>query len=498
MLQMPRWCLVLLSLVFASLIGSSPARAKDGIVEILGVVQVAPAAGLIGSWTIAGRAVRSDAATVIKQELGAIGVGATVQVKGTDQPDGSVLATIMEVKQGVPTGGGGGANDGEVLGTIESLPASGLLGSWRVAGRTVIVVSTTRLQQELGGFRIGATVQVHGLADAAGVITASAIEVKAGGAPGAVPPPVSMDVEITGAITALPAGLIGEWQVSGRFVRVTAATVLNAEHGAFVLGASVQVHGRPDSLGAVNATRIERVAGNGAAVPALMFWGVIDALPAASTMPVGLWKVAGKLVSVSASTTIRQNDAPLALGAIVEVQGWQQPDGVIEASEIETRTVLGAVPGQGERAIEFANDKLGHYFITAFPAEIALLDGGAFNSAWRRTGESFRVGGASASVCRFYGLPPQGPDSHFFTVDTAECAQVMSKYAAWTFEAHAFSITPASNGTCAAGLVPVRRFYNNPAQGSDMNHRYVVSAAAANETRGRGWIEEGVVMCAQP
>jgi hypothetical protein len=95
-------------------------------------------------------------------------------------------------------------------------------------------------------------------------------------------------------------------------------------------------------------------------------------------------------------------------------------------------------------------------------------------------------------------MPPKGPDSHFFTVDAAECAHVMGAWQAWTFESHAFAITPAAAGACPAGLVAVRRFYNNPAVGADMNHRYVTSAAVAAEMRGKGWVEEGVVMCAQP
>ena len=77
------------------------ASAKDGVVEINGVVQSMPASGLIGSWTIAGRAVRTDAATVIKQQLGAIGVGAVVEAKGVDEGNGVTLATTIEVKQGV-------------------------------------------------------------------------------------------------------------------------------------------------------------------------------------------------------------------------------------------------------------------------------------------------------------------------------------------------------------------------------------------------------------
>jgi hypothetical protein len=192
---------------------------------------------------------------------------------------------------------------------------------------------------------------------------------------------------------------------------------------------------------------------------------------------------------------LRVNNGPIAVGAIVEVDGWLQADATIEAHEIETRASVGALDGQGPLAVEYFNAALSHYFVTAFPSEIALLDGGAFGGAWTRTGESFRTGG-TAAACRFYGAPPKGPDSHFFTVDASECEHVMVTWQAWTYEAHAFATTPAVNGACAPGLVAVRRFYNNPASGAAMNHRYVTSAAAAAEMRGRNWIDEGVVMCA--
>jgi hypothetical protein len=478
------------------------AAAKDGVIEILGTVQAMPASGLVGDWTIAGRPVRTDGATVVKQELGRIGVGATVEAKGVDGGGGVVLATVIEVKQGVPGSLppiAGGDDRGEFTGAIEAMPSSGLVGSWRIAGRAVVVVAATRLQQELGGFRVGAIVEVHGLADGAGVVTASAIEVKSGGATAPVFPGAGAELEIVGAIDALPAtGLVGDWRVGGRLVRVAATTVLDAEHGAFAIGATVEVHGITDPLGALVATRIERKLGNGAPAPALRFWGTVEAMPSAATAPIGLWRVGGRLVSVSASTAIRQNDGTLGIGAIVEISGWAQGDGTVLAHEMETRRAIGAVPGQASAAIEYVNDRLGHYFITAFPAEIAALDAGAHRGEWRRTGASFNVGGGSAAVCRFYGLPPKGPDSHFFTVDAAECEKVMRDYATWTYEAHAFSIAAPVAGTCAAGLVPVTRFYNSPSAGADMNHRYVTSAQGAAEMRGRGWIEEGVVMCARP
>jgi hypothetical protein len=324
---------------------------------------------------------------------------------------------------------------------------------------------------------------------------ATVIEVKQGAGGGITPPPAGAATEIVGLVEALPAqGLVGTWRVAGRDVVVSATTVLDAEHGAFAVGVPVEAKGTGNAAGALVASRIERVAGNGAAAPPLKFWGTVESLPATVGF-VGTWRITGRNVNVTPSTALRVNNGPIVVSAIVEVDGWAQPDGTVEAHEIETRTSLGTLDGQGPLAVEYFNAALGHYFLTAFPEEIALLDGGAFGGAWKRTGESFKTGGAAAA-CRFYGAPPKGPDSHFFTSDATECEHVMVTWQAWTYEAHAFATTPAINGACPAGLVPVRRFYNNPASGAAMNHRYVTSDAAAAEMRGKGWIDEGVVMCA--
>jgi hypothetical protein len=211
-----------------------------------------------------------------------------------------------------------------------------------------------------------------------------------------------------------------------------------------------------------------------------------------------LWKIDNAItVDVIASTAIHVNDGPVVLGAIVEVRGWPQTDGVIVAEEIETRTTVGKMSNQGTTVVEYRNVNLGHFFVTASATEIAILDAGAFGGAWARTGESFKTGGTQA-VCRFYGMPPRGPDSHFFTASTTECGHVMSDFSAWTFEDHAFAIMPAIAGQCPANLIPVQRFFNNPTRADDMNHRFTVTTAAFNATVAMGWVHEGVVMCAQP
>ncbi len=67
-------------------------------------------------------------------------------------------------------------------------------------------------------------------------------------------------------------------------------------------------------------------------------------------------------------------------------------------------------------AVEYYNASLAHYFITADPAEMQLVESGAEGLGWTRTGGEFGVFAAAAdapslsAVCRFYGA---GPNSHF-------------------------------------------------------------------------------------
>jgi serine protease len=153
--------------------------------------------------------------------------------------------------------------------------------------------------------------------------------------------------------------------------------------------------------------------------------------------------------------------------------------------------------------IEFYNAGLDTYFITANVAEAASIDNGGSGPGWVRTGQTFNAGGA-AQVCRFYGSVTPGPNSHFYTIDTNECSRLKQLQALvvptdkrWNFESLDFASTAAVNGGCATGLNAVYRAYNNGfARGIDSNHRITTSQAAIAEVVARGWISEGVVMCA--
>ena len=141
---------------------------------------------------------------------------------------------------------------------------------------------------------------------------------------------------------------------------------------------------------------------------------------------------------------------------------------------------------------------MNHYFLTADPVEATSIDRGGSGPGWVRTGTVFKSGGANA-VCRFFGNQANGgPNSHFYTADAAECAQV-GKDPGWKFESNDFAITPANpGGTCPAGMLPVYRAYNKRFAAHDSNHRITTSLADYQKQISEGWAAEGIVMCAQP
>jgi len=157
---------------------------------------------------------------------------------------------------------------------------------------------------------------------------------------------------------------------------------------------------------------------------------------------------------------------------------------------------------------EFYNQGLRHYFITADAADKHDLDTGV-HPGWVRTGESFRAHATNANtsapiypVCRYYGDPSVGIDSHFYSADPAECDAVRLKYPNdWRLETdNAFKINlpNMATGDCPSGTIPVYRVWNRR---RDSNHRYTTHMAIKDEMIGIGYIAEGygpngVAMCA--
>jgi hypothetical protein len=157
----------------------------------------------------------------------------------------------------------------------------------------------------------------------------------------------------------------------------------------------------------------------------------------------------------------------------------------------------------GDTVVEFYNTILDNFFITANAAEQAAIQGGSAGPGWIVTGNAFSAGGPSL-VCRFYGSITPGPNSHFYTIDPAECQELKDLQAStpatlkrWNFESNDFASAKTVGGGCPAGTLPVYRAYNDGfSRGIDSNHRITASQADYLLQVAHGWQAEGVVMCA--
>ena len=160
--------------------------------------------------------------------------------------------------------------------------------------------------------------------------------------------------------------------------------------------------------------------------------------------------------------------------------------------------------------VEYYEPDLDHYFMTSSANEIADLDSNA-QPGWIRTGESFGAWSpgtlpGAAHVCRFYGDPVIGPNSHFYTGEDFECQGLIAMDAAtprgrpaWHLESKPFDIAIPVNGACPPNLQPVYRVFNGivgPVNGP--NHRYMTDPAIYAAMQAKGWGAEGVHFCAPP
>lgn len=158
----------------------------------------------------------------------------------------------------------------------------------------------------------------------------------------------------------------------------------------------------------------------------------------------------------------------------------------------------------GVAVVEYFNVNLRHYFITANPAEMASIESGGAGPGWQRTGYGFHayvpeagVPVGARPVCRFYGTPGVGPNSHFYTADADECAAV-KRDRGWTYEGTAFYVMLPVGQQCAGNAPPVFRAYNNRYPQNDSNHRYATEYAVLQALQPQGWSIEGMVFCAAP
>ena len=163
---------------------------------------------------------------------------------------------------------------------------------------------------------------------------------------------------------------------------------------------------------------------------------------------------------------------------------------------------IGGAAAQPVEVVEYYHAGLDHFFITAAPLEIAVLDQGQV-PGWARTGATFKAYASPAAganpVCRFY-LPIGHGDSHFYSASPAECALAAALFPHFVYESPNvmyIGLPDTATGACAAGTLPVYRVWNGK---PETNHRYTTDIAVRDRMVAKGWIAEGygpnaVIMC---
>jgi hypothetical protein len=191
-----------------------------------------------------------------------------------------------------------------------------------------------------------------------------------------------------------------------------------------------------------------------------------------------------------------------------QANGMRQADLVVDAPQLAALAIL-TITGNGVAAaaaatvdvIEFHDVRDDQYFITADAREAALLDSAALGPDWSRTGVSFKAWPRDATdaralpVCRFFGTPGFGPQSHFYTAYANECDAVR-KDPHWIEEGVTFRATLPVDGSCDDGYDTVVRLWKPGASVTETRHRYVIDRGIARSMQAAGWVLEGAVFCA--
>jgi hypothetical protein len=191
------------------------------------------------------------------------------------------------------------------------------------------------------------------------------------------------------------------------------------------------------------------------------------------------------------------------------VEGWgRERNGGNPQRYFATQVAIGATV----QIVEYYAESLDHYFMTAWPDEVAGLDASP-QAGFKRTGQSFKAWlraddapYGAVPVCRFYA---SGPNSHFYTGDAAECQGLKAleqkqradaaargeTFKGWQYEAIAFYALVPQAGKCPGDTQPIYRDYNMRAQQNDSNHRFLFNSQLRAAMM-MGWTEEGVAFCA--
>jgi Domain of unknown function (DUF5666) len=156
--------------------GDTPNPAPAGAeVEFTGALTSISGSALGATLVVAGRTVHTNGATVVRRRgdsiaFSSLRVGQTVEVRGTSESSGSVLANRLAIEDDAAA-----EQEVEFSGTVSSISGAGPGATLVVAGRTVLTNASTvvRRRGDPVGFdriRVGQRVEIKGVQQGANVL----------------------------------------------------------------------------------------------------------------------------------------------------------------------------------------------------------------------------------------------------------------------------------------------------------------------------------------
>lgn len=302
-------------------------------VQLYGIISSRPNPDAVGRWIVSGVPVSVTAQTILVERVGPLAAGAWVQVQGSVDENGLLVARrIRTISQ---------RTHHRVKGVLQELTETSL----RVGGIGLLRDANTQIE---GNPTVDQRVEVDADLPEGGSLLAVKIEAD----DDEHERPDRNTVEFVGPVETLPDGtLYGEWQVAGRRVIVTEGVTRIDEHkGAVAVDVLVKVEGTRNEDGSINALEIDVRRGEGdenrpgGDQNFTRFVGAIEALPADGLQ--GEWRVEGKRVIVDERTELE--GASFAISDTVKVKGYVQDDGAVVARKIEPKNGDGPGDGPGD------------------------------------------------------------------------------------------------------------------------------------------------------
>lgn len=242
------------------------------------------------------------------------------------------------------------------VGRIEVLPATGLLGTWVVAGISFTASAGTEFRQDNGAFAVGGCVEVE-YSDAGSPFPATKIASKkdddCGAATTTSTPTISTpavtatpnstttpgttpgsEQEAYGRVESRPApGFVGSWSINGVSYNAPVSAEFKQENGPLGIGACTKVHyftnTTPFTLREI-ATQLTAVCDGPSPTPGATGTpnatstpiGEFEIYNRVETLPtglVGVWNIGGVAYTASASTEFKQEDGAFSVGGCVKL-----------------------------------------------------------------------------------------------------------------------------------------------------------------------------------